>query len=182
MEGLNHLSSSVAPIYTLLSLEFWSYNLFCFQNKALRSDKHRPVVHPEVILCVEIYQKTYASVKVYLILQLHIFIVNVKALILWSLPCLAVPGTSCAGKPIPYRSEGQHLLFDWEADEGGWATRSFWLFPYRDMLFLFWKLNTFLDICSWRTVDNFLISTFYVRTRSTMIQDFFLPLITVSLY
>ncbi|CAD6228549.1 unnamed protein product [Miscanthus lutarioriparius] len=34
-----------------------------WKNKALRSDKHRPVVHPEVILCVEIYQKTYASVK-----------------------------------------------------------------------------------------------------------------------
>jgi len=34
-----------------------------WKNKALRSDEHRPVVHPEVILCVEVYQKTYASVK-----------------------------------------------------------------------------------------------------------------------
>ncbi|NP_001143110.2 uncharacterized protein LOC100275588 [Zea mays] len=34
-----------------------------WKNKALRSDEHRPVVRPEVILCVEIYQKTYASVK-----------------------------------------------------------------------------------------------------------------------
>nr|CAB3479211.1 unnamed protein product [Digitaria exilis] len=28
------------------------------KNKALRSDEHRPVVRPEVILCVEIYEKT----------------------------------------------------------------------------------------------------------------------------
>ncbi|CAD6235375.1 unnamed protein product [Miscanthus lutarioriparius] len=42
-----------------------SLKLICapWKNKALRSDEHRPVVHPEVILCVEIYQKTYASVK-----------------------------------------------------------------------------------------------------------------------
>jgi hypothetical protein len=57
-------------LHKFLSLEFLSYNLFCSQNKALRSDEHRPVVRPEVILCVEIYQKTYASVKVNLILQL----------------------------------------------------------------------------------------------------------------
>jgi len=34
-----------------------------WKNKSLRSDEHRPVVHPEVILCVEIYQKKYGSVK-----------------------------------------------------------------------------------------------------------------------
>ncbi|KAJ1286768.1 hypothetical protein BS78_03G377000 [Paspalum vaginatum] len=34
-----------------------------WKNKALRSDEHRPVVHPEVILCVEIYQKRYGPVK-----------------------------------------------------------------------------------------------------------------------
>ncbi|WVZ67707.1 hypothetical protein U9M48_016751 [Paspalum notatum var. saurae] len=34
-----------------------------WRNKTLRSDEHRPVVHPEVILCVEIYQKRYGPVK-----------------------------------------------------------------------------------------------------------------------
>ncbi|KAL5664849.1 hypothetical protein ACJX0J_024957, partial [Zea mays] len=34
-----------------------------WKNKALRSDEHKTVVHSEVILCVEIYQKTYAFVK-----------------------------------------------------------------------------------------------------------------------
>ncbi|CAO2172497.1 unnamed protein product [Urochloa humidicola] len=34
-----------------------------WENKALRSDEHRPVVHPEVILCVEIYEKSCGSVK-----------------------------------------------------------------------------------------------------------------------
>ena len=48
-------------------------------------------------LYVEIYQKTYASVKVNLILQLQILIVNVMVLILWSLPWLAVSGTFLLG-------------------------------------------------------------------------------------
>ncbi|XP_062229414.1 snRNA-activating protein complex subunit-like isoform X2 [Phragmites australis] len=34
-----------------------------WKNKASKSEEHRPVVHPEVILCVEIYQKRYGSVK-----------------------------------------------------------------------------------------------------------------------
>ncbi|CAO2167471.1 unnamed protein product [Urochloa humidicola] len=34
-----------------------------WKNKALRSDEHRPVVHPEVIICVEIYEKSCGSVK-----------------------------------------------------------------------------------------------------------------------
>ncbi|KAL6616593.1 hypothetical protein ACP70R_038863 [Stipagrostis hirtigluma subsp. patula] len=34
-----------------------------WKNKVSKSEAHRPVVHPEVILCVEIYQKRYGSVK-----------------------------------------------------------------------------------------------------------------------
>ncbi|XP_062207850.1 snRNA-activating protein complex subunit-like isoform X2 [Phragmites australis] len=34
-----------------------------WKNKASKSEEHMPVVHPEVILCVEIYQKRYGSVK-----------------------------------------------------------------------------------------------------------------------
>ncbi|PWZ44564.1 hypothetical protein Zm00014a_002053 [Zea mays] len=34
-----------------------------WKNKTLRSDEHKTVVHSEVILCVEIYKKTYAFVK-----------------------------------------------------------------------------------------------------------------------
>ncbi|KAL6840384.1 hypothetical protein ACP4OV_030194 [Aristida adscensionis] len=34
-----------------------------WKNKALKPGAHRPVAHPEVILCVEIYQKRYGSVK-----------------------------------------------------------------------------------------------------------------------
>ncbi|KAL5226281.1 hypothetical protein ABZP36_014546 [Zizania latifolia] len=34
-----------------------------WKNKAFKTDEHRPVVNPEVILCVEVYEKRYYSVK-----------------------------------------------------------------------------------------------------------------------
>ncbi|TVU36097.1 hypothetical protein EJB05_18013 [Eragrostis curvula] len=34
-----------------------------WKKKASISEEHRPVAHPEVILCVEVYEKRYASVK-----------------------------------------------------------------------------------------------------------------------
>ncbi|KAK3162807.1 hypothetical protein QOZ80_1BG0094070 [Eleusine coracana subsp. coracana] len=34
-----------------------------WKKKASKSEEHRPVAHPEVILCVEVYEKRYGSVK-----------------------------------------------------------------------------------------------------------------------
>ena len=37
---------------------------FCLQHKASKSEEYVPIVYPEVILCVEIYEQRQGSVKV----------------------------------------------------------------------------------------------------------------------
>ena len=89
---------------------------FVFQNKASKSDEHIPIVYPEAILCVEIYERRHGSVKViswnfrYMLLSLCWNMRRLSFVVI-SLP-RAESGISCVGEPAPHRSEGQYLLFD----------------------------------------------------------------------
>jgi hypothetical protein len=59
--GLVELTLSIS----LPKLLAWSLTVyFAAQNKASKSEEHRPMADPEVILCVEVYEKRYGSVKV----------------------------------------------------------------------------------------------------------------------
>lgn len=56
------------------------YPFLLSQNKTFKPGEHRPVVYPEVLLCVEVYEKRYGSVKVmtYILIIFGILICRVK--------------------------------------------------------------------------------------------------------
>ncbi|GJM92113.1 hypothetical protein PR202_ga08544 [Eleusine coracana subsp. coracana] len=59
--GSVHLMHLFTQVSWLQNFSFTVY--FVPQKKASKSEEHRPVAHPEVILCVEVYEKRYGSVK-----------------------------------------------------------------------------------------------------------------------
>jgi hypothetical protein len=79
---------------------------FCLQHKASKSEKHIPIVYPEVILCVEIYEQKHSSMKVICWTLVNMLICNVKYVL------IKFCGDLCALQSHEFLVLGSQLLAD----------------------------------------------------------------------